>query len=173
VFEQGESLLHPDHGAGVLAGIQTIEIGGVERRYYHIDLLNGAGTLMVPVDRADESGLCAVSSAVEAPDEIFQALVNNPEMLDDDYQVRQSALTDRIQSGDPVQVAGALRDLVWREQDTRLSTVDSALKDRAETQLASVLALQLDVDIDAAIKRVNAVLQGALSDQESAGEASG
>jgi CarD family transcriptional regulator len=171
VFEQGESLLHPDHGAGVLAGIQTIEIGGVERRYYHIDLLNGAGTLMVPVDRADEAGLCAVSSAVGAPDEIFQALITDPETLADDYQVRQSELTDRIQSGDPVQMAGALRDLVWREQDTRLSTVDSALKGRAETQLASVLALQLDVDIESAIKRVNAVLQDALNSHESAGEA--
>jgi CarD family transcriptional regulator len=168
VFEKGESLLHPDHGAGVLAGIETIEISGVERRYYHIELLNGDGTLMVPVDRADEAGLCSVSSAVDAPDEIFQALGNDPEMLADDYQVRQSELTDRIQSGDPIQMAGALRDLVWREQDTRLSTVDNALKGRAETQLASVLALQLDVDIDSAIRHVNAVLQDALNNHESA-----
>jgi CarD family transcriptional regulator len=169
VFEKGESLLHPDHGAGVLAGIQTIAIGGVERRYYHIELLNGDGTLMVPVDRADESGLCSVASAVEAPDEIIQALANDPETLADDYQVRQSELTGRIQSGDPVQMAEALRDLVWREQDMRLSTVDSALKDRAETHLASVLALQLNVDIDSAIKHVNAVLKDALNSQASAG----
>jgi CarD family transcriptional regulator len=169
VFKKGESLLHPDHGAGVLAGIQTIAIGGVERRYYHIELLNGDGTLMVPVDRADEAGLCLVASAVEAPDEIIQALITDPETLADDYQVRQSELTDRIQSGDPVQMAEALRDLVWREQDTRLSTVDSALKDRAETQLASVLALQLDVDIDAAIKHVNTVLQDALNSHAGAG----
>jgi CarD family transcriptional regulator len=169
VFEKGESLLHPDHGAGVLAGIHTITIGGVERRYYHIELLNGDGMLMVPVDRADEAGLCLVDSAAEAPDEIIQALSTDPKALADDYQVRQSELTGRIQSGDPVKMAGALRDLVWREQDTRLSTVDSALKDRAETQLAGVLALQLNVDIDSAIKRVNAVLQEALNSQASAG----
>ena len=121
------------------------------------------------MEKADESGLGSVASAVEAPDEIIQALANDPETLADDYQVRQSELTGRIQSGDPVQMAEALRDLVWREQDTRLSTVDSALKDRAETHLASVLALQLNVDIDSAIKHVNAVLKDALNSQASAG----
>ena len=57
VFNVGDKVIHPSYGAGTILEINEKQVGEQQCTYYIIDLLTQAGTLMVPVSRADELGL--------------------------------------------------------------------------------------------------------------------
>nr|MBN1228284.1 hypothetical protein [Anaerolineae bacterium] len=162
MLKKGDAVVHPDHGAGVLGDMQTWQVSGVERRYHCVELINGKGTLCIPVDQVEEAGL------VPIPDDtspIIDVLDDEPQELDKDYRKRQANLLAKVHSGDIALVAEALRDLAWRKRDTRLSGGDTRLKDEAQEMLAGVLALQLGQDVDAALEQLTLALEQSIENR--------
>jgi RNA polymerase-interacting CarD/CdnL/TRCF family regulator len=140
--------------------IQRYEVDGVERRYLCIELINRGSTLMIPVDKVEESGLHRLTCDLAM---ITAVLSRAPQELADDYRQRQARIAAKIHSGDPKLVAQALRDLVWREKEEKLSMKDEQLKEKAHTLLAGILALQPDCgDISAATQCLNAIVWQAI-----------
>lgn len=160
MFKKGDAILHPQHGAGTLTKIKRVKVEGVERRYYCINLTSDWGTLMIPVEKADESGLRELTGDMTT---IEGVLESEPQELSKDYRLRQSRVAEKIHSGDTSQVAQALRDLAWRAKTSKLSLRDEQLRDKAQALLSSLLALQPDVqDIDAAGRQLNAFVNRAM-----------
>lgn len=162
MLERGNAVVHPAHGGGILVDIRKVRIGEAEKLYYHIELLNGNGILMIPADQAAEDGLCTQVN----PDTIIDMLCTHPEELADDYRIRQADVAKKISSGDPRKVAEAVRDLAWREHTTKLSQQDASLMSRAKKLLASMLAVQPGLDFEAASGHLNRVLKQAIHAQE-------
>lgn len=161
MFKQGDAVLHPQHGAGIITAVETCEVAGVERTYYYIELINDSGMLMMPIEQADESGLRPTKSR---PDAILAVLSRNPEELASDYRKRHSNIEAKVHSGDPKLVAQALRDLAWRKAVDKLSMRDEQLKEKAQTLLASIFALQDDLDIDSASRHVSALVSQSIKE---------
>jgi RNA polymerase-interacting CarD/CdnL/TRCF family regulator len=159
MFKKGDPIVHPRHGAGIVADVQMWEMDSVERRYYCIELSSGQGMLMVPVDQAEESGL---RPAMADSDAIIAILSDGPQELAADYRERQAHIAAKVRSGDPKLVAQALRDLAWREHDTSLTSRDMQLKAEAQELLASELALQPGQDVDTVVQRLDTVIQQAI-----------
>lgn len=159
MLKKGDAVVHPNHGAGVLESTQTWQVSGVERQYHRIELVNGRGTLFIPTDRVEEVGLLPIPSSVNP---IVSVLYDEPQELTDDYHKRKADLAAKIHSGDISLVAEALRDLAWREQEAKLSGGDEQLKAEAQDLLSGVLALQLNLDIDAAICQLNLIIHRAI-----------
>ena len=159
-FDKGDGLFHPNYGAGIIIAVQKQQIEGIERRYYSIELVNDHGTLMIPVEKADESGL---RLAIRDPKVIAKVLAGQPQPLDDDHRKRQTELTNKIRSGEPKQVTEVLRDLAWRGQDGTLTERDKKLQAEAENLLAGELALRPDFDIDSATARLSAMVNEAVT----------
>ena len=158
-FAVGDAIAHPNHGAGRIVGIQTWEVGGVRRRYYSIELISEEGMLMIPVEQADEAGL---RPAVGDPGQIASVLAEGPEELDDDHRKRQSAIADKIHSGDLTQVVEAVRDLAWRGQKGGLTERDQKLKAEAEALLIGELAVKHGLDLETAARRLSEEIAQAL-----------
>jgi CarD family transcriptional regulator len=167
MLKKGDSVVHPNHGAGVLKEIQTWRVSGIERQYHCIELVSGRGTLLIPIDHVEEAGLLPVPSDA-AP--IIAVLSDKPEALPDDYQKRKLDVAARVHSGDTALLAGVLRDLTWRDREKKLSDGDSQLKAEAQELLAGVLSLQLDLDLDAASHRLSVTLQQAIEARQAAQE---
>ena len=159
MFKKGDLILHPQHGAGTVTSIRTCKVGGVRRRYYSIKLVNASGTLMIPVDQAETTGLRQLDDDV---DRIVSVLREEPEKLAADHRKRQARLTAKIHSGDPKLMAQALRDLVWRETDEKLSMGDEQLRNMAQALLAGILALQSDLSFAAADHSLRGSVQQAI-----------
>ena len=103
MFEVGDKIVHPQHGAGVVSAIERDVIQGFGC-YYVIDLAAYNRTLMIPVDKADDIGVRAIS-APDTMSEVLQTLTEEPVTLPGNYTQRQIKLGERLKSGDVFEVA--------------------------------------------------------------------
>jgi CarD family transcriptional regulator len=164
VFNIGDKVIHPSYGAGTILEINEKQVGEQQCTYYIIDLLTQAGTLMVPVSRADELGL---RLPVERPDHVMTVLNSKPETLSNDHRERQESISTDIRSGDVVKISEAVRDLAYRDRADRLTEADLKLYRAAQDLLVGELALSQDVDMDTAREQVTSVLESLATEDES------
>jgi len=159
MLKKGDAVVHPSHGAGVVQDTQIRQVNGGEQQYHCIELVSGRGTLFLPADQVKDAGLSPVPGDADL---IISVLLDDPQELSANYQVRKPRLAKKVHSGEVTLVAEALRDLTWRERESTLSDGDSQLKAEAQDFLAGVLALQLDMDVDAAARHLNETVSRAI-----------
>jgi len=162
VFEIGDKVVHPHHGAGVVVGIEYRTIGDYDTEYYVIELTAGNRTLMIPVANADNLGLRKVIRKSQLS-LIRQALRSQPDMLPDDFKTRQESLSERLKSGSLLAVAEVVRNLAGRDRVKKLSPSDMQMLDRAKEMLAGEMALAQSRQLDEVLEHINATLEAASS----------
>ncbi|MEZ4559018.1 MAG: CarD family transcriptional regulator [Caldilineaceae bacterium] len=145
-YAVGENVVHPAHGAGTIVDIQEHEIIEGLTRYYVIEFDVNNLTVSVPVRRTKQIGLRAVMTE-EKFTQVINTLSKRPKQLPKDYKERRALLAGLIQSGLPLKVAEALRELVWRREDKHLTVADSRMLDQARTMLVHEMALATDTDL--------------------------
>ena len=153
-YAVGENVVHPAHGAGTIIDIQEHEIIEGLSRYYVIEFSENNLTVSVPVRRTEQIGLRSVMTE-DTFTQVIDTLSKRPNQLPKDYKERRALLAGLIQSGTPVKVAEALRELVWRREDKHLTVADSRMLDQARPMLVREMALATDSDfpeIEAAIE---------------------
>lgn len=161
-FAVGQSIMHPVHGAGKIIDVQNIELVEGFKRYYEIEFLAKKLTLHVPIRKVDDLGLREVMSPSKV-EKVLRVLRKKPNALPDDYKKRRKQLEDLLDTGQPLKIAEAVRDLTWRQKNDRLSTVDNQLlskgKDRLIAEITTVMdseALDARHEIDAALSQTAA-----------------
>ncbi len=163
MFDIGDKVIHPAYGAGTVLEINEKRIGEQQRTYYVIQLLTQAGTLMVPVGRAEDLGLRA---PVEEPDHVLTVLTSEPVLLSNDHRERQESISTDIRSGDVLKISEAVRDLAHRDREDKLTEADLKLYRQAQDFLVGELALSQDVDMETARSQVTTVLERLSSFEE-------
>ena len=73
MFQIGDRIVHPLHGAGVIEAIVERTIDGVSAQYYALRPLLGDTQLFIPVDSCEKLGVRPVCSRAKA-EEFFRAL---------------------------------------------------------------------------------------------------
>lgn len=159
-FAVGDPVVHPAQGAGTVREVTTFERDGEPRLYYSIQLIDDSGMLLVPADSADDLGL---RPARYGADQIHEQLFNEPELLSDHYRSRHAAVRRRLKSGDPIQVAQAVRDLAWREHVGELTKVDNDLFREGKEMVIGELAAKRGTEMSAAGRRLEEMLQEAIA----------
>ena len=151
MFEVGDKVFHPVHGAGSVVEVKERRSLGRAKRYYSIELLSQPKTLlMVPVASADKIGLRSSLPQTEL-DQVWGVLRATPQSLPTDHEQRYEVLRDRMRGGDILQIAAALRDMAWREErERRLTKQGKRLYDESLMLLAGEVAIALDSDLSAA-----------------------
>ncbi len=163
MFNVGDKVIHPAYGAGTIVTIEEKQIGDQQRTYYVIELLTQTGTLMVPVTRAEELGL---RPPVGHTDQVLQVLTSQPTPLSNDHRERQELISTDLRSGDVLKISEAIRDLAHRERADKLTEADMKLFRQAQEFLAGELALSQDIDVEAAQRQVETVLESLNESQE-------
>jgi CarD family transcriptional regulator len=157
MFSVGDKVMHPGHGPGVITGVETRQVIGDAKEYYIIEMLAEGGTLMTPVARAEEIGLRPAID-LKTVERLFGLFTESPTTLSSDFRERQDEIEERLRVGDVFTAAEVLRDLAWYSQDRGLTERDTKLMQRAEESLGGELALVYDIEVDQAIKKVQARL---------------
>ncbi len=155
MFNIGDKVVHPSYGAGSITDISEKRVGDEQRMYYVIELLMQAGTLMVPVSRADDVGL---RLPIQDTSDVMQILSSEPDVLLSDHRKRQELISDSIRSGDVFKISEVVRDLAHRDKESRLTEADLRLYRRAQEFLAGELSLSLGTDIKAARNQIEEAL---------------
>ena len=159
MLKEGDRIVHIRHGAGIVKGMREMTFDGNQRQYYCIRLLASHGEVMLPIDSLEEND---IRTDIVEEDFIRRVMNVTPEILANDYKVRQANIRRQLTSGLPEEVVQALRDLCWRERYRPLTSADSELKLKALRLVKEELALKLQIDIEDAAKRLNDIITDAM-----------
>ena len=134
----GDIVVYPMHGAGVIDGIESTEVAGIEKSYYILKLPVGNLKLMLPIDRIDELELRDVIDKSKV-DEVEKVLRSKAEHTQGSWNKRFQAILDRMKSGDILDVAAVARNLSMQYRSRKISSGEKRLMDLSRQILISEL----------------------------------
>ena len=137
-MEIGDRIVYPMHGAGIIAGVETNEIGGVTKSYYVLKMPMGNLKLMLPVDKINEIGLRGIIDRSKVA-EVKAVLEGAPEYTVGSWNKRYHATLERLKSGDILDAAAVARNLSAQNARKKLSSGERRLLDLARQILISEL----------------------------------
>jgi len=148
VFDIGDKVVYPHHGAAVVERRETKEAFGKKQEYLVLRLAYGDLTLMVPADNTDGVGLREVINDEEV-EEVFAVLRKKEARMPTNWSRRYKNHSEKLRSGDIYQVAEVVRNLSIRDKDKGLSAGEKRMLSRARQILVSELTFALGVDEEA------------------------
>ena len=138
MYRVGDKILYPMHGAGIIKEIEKREILGSVKDYYILHVPCGDMKVMIPVDNCDAIGVRAIVSE----EEIYTAvdvLKQESTRMTGNWNKRYRENTERMQTGDILEVAAVVRNLVRTDRAKPLSTGEKKLLGTAKQILESEL----------------------------------
>lgn len=167
MFEKGDAVVCPAHGAGIVKGFSELKpLDGV-RRYYQIELLKQVNTqVMIPIKSAEEQGVRLAITDDELED-VWEVLSSEPKSLPDKHRTRYKVINDKFNSGDIVQLGEAIRDMAARRHERDGMTKKARrIYRRGMTLLAGEVAVVQGVKLATAKSRIRAQLRQYLSNDD-------
>lgn len=149
MFNIGDKVVYPMHGAGIIESIEEKEILGEKRKYYVMRIPVGNMKVMIPMDNVESIGLREVADS-ELICMVESILKNDETPMSANWNQRYRANMDKIRSGDIIEVAGVVRNLVLRERQKGLSTGERKMLDNARQILVSEIVLAKEMQADEA-----------------------
>ena len=157
MFQVGDRIAHPMHGAGVIDSIEELRINGVTMQYYRFKQPGGNMTVRIPVDHCDDVGVRPIIDAQQA-DEVLRQLGEIQVDVTQNWNRRYRENMLRIKSGDLLEVARVIKCLMVRDSEKGLSTGDRKMLRSAKQILISELVLSKNSSYEAVEEEVNAAL---------------
>ncbi len=138
MFNQGDKIFYPMHGAGVIDRIEEKTILGKDEKYYIIKM-PGEVTIMVPHDHAEELGLRHLVSKEQAK-EVLGILLEDTTDMSEKWSKRYNDNKERLKTGDLFEIADIYRNLSFRNKEKNLSTSEKKMFLNAQQVLISELS---------------------------------
>jgi len=148
-FEEGDKVVYPHHGAGLVLKKETRELMGSKREYLTIKIIHNELTVMVPCENAGIAGLRRVIDEEEIK-KVTNVLTDEVSEMPKNWNRRFKHNRDKIKTGDIYELAEVVRNLAVREQDKGLSTGEKQMYTRAKKILASEMMYALEKTEDEA-----------------------
>ncbi len=140
MYNIGDKVVYPMHGAGVIEAIEEQEVLGEKRNYYIMAMPIGDMRVMIPMKSVDSIGLREVITPNEA-EQVIQILRGEESIMSQNWNHRYRANMEKIKSGDIYLVAEVVRNLSLRDLEKGLSTGERKMLDTAKQILISELVL--------------------------------
>lgn len=140
MYNVGDKIVYPMHGAGIIESIEEKEILGKSCSYYVMKIPIGDLKVMIPTNHVDDVGIRDVISITEA-DRVFKVLKSEQHDLSKNWNKRYRENMVKIKSGDIFEVADVVRSLMQREKERGLSTGERKMLSSAKQILISELVL--------------------------------
>lgn len=157
MYQVGDKIVHPMHGAGVIDSIVSCRMNGVSREYYQMRLPTGSMLVMIPTDHTDEIGVRPVMGRDEAG-RVMEVLATIEVDMSQNWNHRYRENMLRLKSGDLIEVARVVKGLMLREDARGLSTGERKMLHSAKQILISELVLAQELSYDVVEERINRAL---------------
>ncbi|MCI8344931.1 MAG: CarD family transcriptional regulator [Clostridia bacterium] len=139
MFNVGDKIVYPMHGAGTIDAIEEKDILG-ERQAYYIIKMPGEVKVMVPTAKAEEIGVRNIINKENAG-KVFQILEENETEMSNNWNKRYRDNMDKMKSGDIYEIADVVRNLSFKQKEKGLSTGEKKMLGNAKQILVSELVL--------------------------------
>lgn len=139
MFNVGDKIVYPMHGAGTIDAIEEKDILG-EKQAYYIIKMPGEVKVMVPTTKAEEIGVRNIIDK-ESAGKVIQILEENETEMSNNWNKRYRDNMEKMKSGDIYEVADVVRNLVFKQKEKGLSTGEKKMLNNAKQILVSELVL--------------------------------
>lgn len=139
MFNVGDKIVYPMHGAGTIDAIEEKDILG-EKQAYYIIKMPGEVKVMVPTAKAEEIGVRNIISKENAG-KVFEILEENETEMSNNWNKRYRDNIEKMKSGDIYEVADVVRNLSFKQKEKGLSTGEKKMLNNAKQILVSELVL--------------------------------
>ncbi len=158
MFEKGDKVVYPNHGAGTIVDIEVKEILGEEKKYYIMELPIGEMRVMIPVHKVDEIGIRDVIDEEEA-ENVFHLLKGEKSKMSQNWNRRYRANMEKLKTGDIYEVVEVVRNLTIRDMEKGLSTGEKKMLSNARKILISELVLAKDMSEESVVEKIDNILE--------------
>ncbi|MBQ4576156.1 MAG: CarD family transcriptional regulator [Firmicutes bacterium] len=159
MFNIGDKILYPMHGAGVIEKIEETEILGEKKAYYVLKISGRDIKIMVPVDSSMKVGVRPVASRDEV-EEALSVLAAETTEMSSNWNRRYRENTEKLKNGKLDQVAEVVRNLCRADRKRKLSAVETKMLVNARQILISELVLAGEMDAEDASKLIDQAVKG-------------
>ena len=157
MFQVGDKIVHPMHGAGVIDSIVQKKVNGVVRDYYILKLPVGGMLVMIPTANSEEIGVRPVIKGEEA-DRVIAAIPGIKVDMIPNWNQRYRENMLRLKSGNLGEVAGVAKGLMRGGGERGLSTGERKMLHSAKQILISEIVLSQNSSYDEVEARINTAL---------------
>ncbi len=139
MFNVGDYIVYPMHGAGTIDAIEEKDILGQKQAYYIIKM-PGEVKVMIPTAQADKVGIRNVIDKEQAK-KVFEVLGEEDTQIEMNWNKRYRENMDKMKTGNIYEVADVVRSLSFKQKEKGLSTGEKKMLTNAKQILVSELAL--------------------------------
>lgn len=140
MYQVGDRVVHPMHGAGIIESIVQERLGGQLSSYYVFRMPSGGLTLKIPTGSCGAIGVRALSTSGRIR-EVLGAIPGLEIDRTSNWNRRYRENLNRLKSGDLLEVARVIKGLMWRDREKGLSNGERKMLHSAKQILVSEVVL--------------------------------
>jgi CarD family transcriptional regulator len=141
MFNEGDKISYPMHGAGYIEAIQDKSFLNEKRSYYVLKFSEGDIKVNVPVEGAEKAGLRKIISRDEY-NRVIESFKSADETEESsNWNRRNRENLEKMKSGDVFEIASVIKGLLKRETNKSLSSSEKKMLGTSMQILVSELAL--------------------------------
>ncbi len=148
MFNIGDKVAYPMHGAGVIEGVENQKILGEEHKYYVLKLFVGNVKVMIPTSNIEEIGVRNIVSSKEADEVIGEFKSYEGADTEPNWNKRYRDNIEKLKIGVLSDVAHITKSLIVRDKQKSLSNAERKMLSNAKNILISELGLAKDMPFD-------------------------
>ncbi|HXG77210.1 MAG TPA: CarD family transcriptional regulator [Gaiellaceae bacterium] len=160
LFEIGDKVVYPHHGAGTVVRKEKREVLGQVREYLTIQILHNDMTVNVPCENAERVGLRQVIDQRTVA-MVVRTLSGGSTEMPKNWNRRFKHNRDKMKTGNIFELAEVVRNLAVRNNEKGLSTGEKQMFVKAKKILASELMYAKDMTEEEAAAWLDDVLSRA------------
>ncbi|MGI6751456.1 MAG: CarD family transcriptional regulator [Anaerovoracaceae bacterium] len=140
MFDIGDKIVYPMHGAGIIEKIEEKKILDETREYYIFRVLFGDMKIMIPIDSSSDIGVRPISTKEDLEDTLSVMGQASTEMSDN-WNRRYRENMEKLKTGDLQEVAEVVRNLIRVDRVKKLSTGEKKMLSNAKQIFVSEMVL--------------------------------
>ena len=146
MFNVGDKVVYPMHGAGVIESIEEKAILD-EKQSYYIIKMPGEVKVMVPTAKAEEIGVRNIIDKASA-EKVIKVLEQESTEMSMNWNKRYRDNREKMKTGNIYEVADIVRNLSFKQKEKGLSTGEKKMLLNAKQILVSELVLAEQKDLN-------------------------
>ncbi len=145
MYNIGDKIVYPMHGAGVIESIEEKEILGKRQKYYIMKMPIGEMKVMIPMASVQEIGIRCIINQKEA-EGVIGIFSSGKTDMSSNWNKRYRENMVKIKSGNIYEVADVVKNLMFRDREKGLSTGERKMLNNAKQILISELVLAKNME---------------------------
>ncbi len=145
MYQIGDKILYPMHGAGIITNIEKREILGSVKDYYILHVPCGDMKVMIPIENCDMIGVRPVVSE-EKIREAIEVLHGESSPMTGNWNKRYRENMEKIKTGDICLVAEIVRNLTRVDRESRISAGEKKMLTNVRKILQSEIMLVNNIE---------------------------